>query len=93
MPPDDGQCRDHGDAARLVEISSPVERAAAITAYGRRNGTLPPPLSRSRDAALIQAWHTDGHRVTWLATKVGLSHGRISQIIKRAVARTGEATA
>lgn len=38
--------------AALLAISTPLERAAAITAYGRSLGNLPPVLAKQRKADL-----------------------------------------
>lgn len=72
------------EAALLAEISSPVERACAITAFGRPTGTLPPPLARIRELDLVHLCVKEGRKVIWVAKAVGISPSRVSRIVRRA---------
>jgi hypothetical protein len=69
----------------LIRMSCPVERARVVCRVARAKGTLPPWLAALRRAALLEArgagWTRDG-----LATAVGLTGPRISQLLAKAVA-------
>lgn len=70
------------DAAVFSAELCPVERARLLTVHARRYGTLPQTLAGVRRAAIVEAVLDQGRQVGWVARKVGLTHGRISQIIK-----------
>lgn len=68
-----------GICAELAALTSPVDRAAAVTVVARAKGTLPGNLADLRRAALLEA-RAAGVKVSDLARRVGLSPGRISQL-------------
>lgn len=63
----------------LAAVGCPIDRARRVTGIARANGTLPPQLAALRRAALIEA--SVGHSITELARTVGLTPGRICQLV------------
>ncbi len=69
----------------FTAIADPVERAAAITAWGRLRGTLRQPFSGLRRDALAAAREhaiDNGHKLSWVARKVGFSGTRFTRLSK-----------
>ncbi len=77
--------RDRDAYQRFAAITDPVERAAAITAWGMPRGNLPPAFADLRADAIRAARgniREDGRKIVWLALKVGVSASRISRIAR-----------
>lgn len=69
--------------AAFVRIDDDAERAAAITAWGRRRGNLRKPFADLRVDALVKARKTaeqEGRKLTWLASRVGFDPSRLSRL-------------
>lgn len=68
----------------LLAIECPIRRAALITEFGRKAGTIPGPLARLRIKALRSARFEMEKSAGYIAAHVGLSRARIFQLTKPA---------
>jgi GntR family transcriptional regulator len=76
------------DAAAVVEldehaitaIADPIERARIIRAIATERRTLPPALARIYRATLREIRGDGERKLVWIARKVGISPGRVSQL-------------
>lgn len=69
----------------FAAITDPVEQAAAITAWGRPRGTLRQPFTGLRQAALAKAREhaiDNGHKLSWVARRIGFSGTRFTRLSK-----------
>lgn len=67
----------------IAAIADPVERAVVLRAISRDRGTLTPTQSAMYRAAVAELRDGDGRVLKWIARKVGISRGRVSQILSR----------
>jgi hypothetical protein len=70
---------------QFAAIECPVERAAAITAWGRPRGNLRPPFKRLRHAALLASRAMavrDDRKLKSVARRIGISDSRFSHLTR-----------
>ena len=68
-------------ATDLATVSCPIDRARRVTGIARAYGTLPPQLAAMRRAALIEASEGRSLSLTELARRIGLTPGRVCQLV------------
>jgi N-acetylglutamate synthase/N-acetylornithine aminotransferase len=75
----------------LATVTCPIDRARRVTGIARANGTLTPQLAALRRAALIEASGARSLSLTELARRVGLTPGRICQLVGARRSQSGVA--
>jgi DNA-directed RNA polymerase specialized sigma24 family protein len=68
--------------AVIASVPDPVDRAVQLSNIARSTGTLPPAYARLRAASLLEA--LAGRQAQELAALLGVTPGRISQLLSRA---------
>jgi hypothetical protein len=84
----EGLTSDLSDEA-IAAIADPLERAARLRLIVRNRGTLTPGQSRVYRQTIAELRGDDEREHGWIARRIGISRGRISQILKAAKAELG----
>lgn len=72
----------HADDAALAAVTDPIERARLICLIATERRTLSPSLAKLYRASLREARGDGERKLSWIARRVGISPGRVSQLTK-----------
>ncbi len=74
--------RDTSDEA-IAAIADPAERAVELRAIAKERGTLTATQSQMYRAAVEELRGENERKLGWIARRIGISRGRVSQLLSR----------
>jgi hypothetical protein len=67
----------------IAAIADPVQRACALRAIAKTNGTLTPTQSRIYRAAVAELRGDGERKQSWIARRLQISRGRVAHLLKQ----------